>query len=68
MTFGSWGSDVRDIIPLALTDGPIQPGAEVRGFLYFPRMAPDSQEVRVVAVLRDLPGTPRMEFRFRRAP
>jgi hypothetical protein len=68
MTFGSWGSDVRDIIPLALADGPIQPGAEVRGFLYFPRMAPDNQGVRLVAVLRDLPGTPRMEFRFRRAP
>ncbi|OGB92531.1 MAG: hypothetical protein A2Z31_05605 [candidate division NC10 bacterium RBG_16_65_8] len=67
VTFGSWGSDARDIIPLALADGPIQPGAEVRGFLYFPRPAPDSQGVRLVAVLRDLPGTPQLEFRFRRA-
>jgi len=66
-TFGSWGSDIRDIIPLALADGPIQPGAAVRGFLYFPRPAPDSQEVRLVAFFPDLSGTPRMEFRFRRA-
>jgi hypothetical protein len=68
MTFGSWGSDVRDIIPLALADGPIQPGAAVRGFLYFPRVAPDSHALRLVAVLRDVPGAPQMEFRFRRAP
>jgi hypothetical protein len=68
MTFGSWGGDVRDIIPLALADGPIQPGAEVRGFLYFPRVAPDSQNVRLVVVLRDLPGAPLLEFRFRRVP
>jgi len=67
LTFGSWGSDTRDIIPMALADGPIQPGAEVRGFLYFPRPAPDTQEVRLVAVLRDLPGTPQVEFRFHRA-
>jgi hypothetical protein len=67
VTFGSWGSDTRDIIPLALADGPIQPGAEVRGFLYFPRPAPESQGVRLVAILRDLPGTPQLEFRFRRA-
>jgi len=67
MTFGSWGSDIREIIPLALADGPIQPGAEVRGFLYFPRPAPDTQEVRLVAVFRDLPGTPQVEFRFHRA-
>ena len=66
-TFGSWGTDARDIIPLALADGPIQPGAAVRGFLYFPRPAPESQEVRLVAIFRDLPGAPQMEFRFRRA-
>jgi len=68
MTFGSWGSDVRDIIPLAFADGPIQPGAEVRGFLYFPRLAPDSQGVRLVAMMRDRPAAPQLEFRFRRAP
>lgn len=67
VTFGSWGSDIRDIIPLALADGPIQPGAAVRGFLYFPRPAPDSQQVRLVASFPDLPGTPQMQFRFRRA-
>jgi hypothetical protein len=68
LSFGSWGSDTRDIIPMALTDGPIQPGAEVRGFLYFPRPAPDSQGVRLIAILRDLPESPRLEFGFRRAP
>jgi len=66
-TFGSWGTDTRDIIPLAMADGPVQPGATVRGFLYFPRPAPESQEVRLIAIFRDVPGTPRMEFRFRRA-
>jgi hypothetical protein len=67
VTFGSWGSDTRDIIPLGLADGPIQPGAEIRGFLYFPRPAPEAQELRLVAVLRDLAGAPSLEFRFRRA-
>ncbi len=67
VTFGSWGTDTRDIIPLALPEGPVQPGASVRGFLYFPRPAPDSPGVRLVAVFRDLPGMPPMEFRFRRA-
>jgi hypothetical protein len=67
VTFGSWGNDVRDIIPLALAEGPIQPGATVRGFLYFARPAPDNREVRLVASFPDLPGAPRMEFRFRRA-
>jgi hypothetical protein len=65
-TFGSWGSDIRDIIPLALADGPIQPGAAVRGFLYFPRPAPTARKC-AVAFFRDLPGTPQMQFRFRRA-
>lgn len=67
VTFGSWGSDTRDIIPLALAEGPVQPGATVRGFLYFPRPAPDSRAVRLVLIVRDLPGTPPMEFHFRRA-
>jgi hypothetical protein len=66
VTFGSWGSDTRDIIPLALAEGPIQPGAEAHGFLYFPRPAPDSRVLRLVAILRDLPGSPQLEFRFRR--
>jgi hypothetical protein len=67
LSFGSWGSEIRDIVPLALPEGPIQAGAEVRGFLYFPRPAPDVPEVRLVAALRDLPGAPQLEFRFRRA-
>lgn len=68
VTFGSWGSDVRDIVPLAFPDGSVQPGAEVRGFLYFPRLAPDVREARLVLVVRELPGAPQLEFRFRRAP
>lgn len=67
VTFGSWGSDARDIIPQGLAEGPIQPGAEVRGFLYFPRPAPETQDLRLVAVLRELAATPPLEFRFRRA-
>ncbi len=67
VTFGSWGTDTRDIIPLALAEGPVHPGATVRGFLYYPRPAPDCPGVRLVAIFRDLPGTPQMEFRFRRA-
>jgi hypothetical protein len=65
-TFGSWGSDARDIIPLALSDGPVHAGAEVRGFLYFPHPAPDAGELRLVVIIRDLPGAPQVEFRFRR--
>jgi len=67
VTFGSWGSDTRDIIPLGLAEGPIQPGAEIRGFLYFPRPAPETQDLRLIAVLREPPATPPLEFRFRRA-
>ncbi len=67
VTFGSWGSDTRDIIPLGLAEGPIQPGAEVRGFLYFPRPAPETQDLRLIAVLQEPPATPPLEFRFRRA-
>ena len=65
-TFESWGSDARDIIPLALSDGPVHAGAEVSGFLYFPRPAPDAGELRLVVILRDLPGAPQLEFRFHR--
>jgi len=65
--FGSWGTDPRDVILLALAEGPIQPGAEVRGFLYFPRPASDVQSLRLVAILRDLPDAPRVEFQFGRA-
>jgi hypothetical protein len=67
VTFGSWGTDTRDIVPLALSEGPIHPGAEARGFLYFPRPAPEAGDVRLVATLRDVPGAPQLEFQFRRA-
>jgi hypothetical protein len=65
--FGSWGSDPRDIIPLALAEGPVQPGAELRGFLYFPLPAPDAHALSLVAILRDFPDSRRLEFPFLRA-
>ncbi len=65
--FGGYGTDTRDIIPQALAEGPIQPGAEVMGFLYFPLPAPEYKSLRVVFARRDLPGQPRLDFEFRPA-
>lgn len=62
--FGGYGTDTRDIIPQALAEGPIQPGAEVRGFLYFPQPAPGYKSLRVVFSPRDLPSQPRLDFEF----
>jgi hypothetical protein len=62
--FGGYGTDTRDIIPQALAEGPIQPGAEVMGFLYFPLPAPEYKSLRVVFSRRDLPGQPRLDFEF----
>lgn len=65
--FGGYGTDTRDIIPQAIAEGPIQPGAEVRGFLYFPLPAPEYKSLRVVFVSWGLPGQPRLDFEFRPA-
>jgi hypothetical protein len=67
MIFGGYGTDTRDIIPQALADGPIQPGAEVRGFVYFPLPAPGYKSLRLVFAPRDPPGQPRLDFEFRPA-
>jgi hypothetical protein len=65
ISLGSYGTDTRDIIPQALAEGPIQPGAEVRGFLYFPQPAPGYKSLHVVFSPRDPPGQPRLDFEFR---
>jgi hypothetical protein len=61
-------SDTRDIIPQALPEGPLLPGAETRGFLYFPIPAPGYRTVRLVVLPRDVPGQPRLEFEFQPIP
>jgi hypothetical protein len=63
---GGAGSETRDVIPRALPQGPVQPGAELSGFLYFPRPTEGYRTLRVVAAPQDPPGTPRVEFLFRR--
>jgi hypothetical protein len=64
---GSSSAASGDIISAALPEGPVQPGAEVHGFLYFPLPASPCQTLRVVFILRQLPGPPRLEFAFRRS-
>jgi hypothetical protein len=64
---GGSGPDTRDIIPPALAEGSIQPGAEVRGFLYFPRPAPEIRNLRLIVIPQDLPGRLRLDFQFRRS-
>ena len=67
MVLGGYGTDTRDIIPQAVADGPVQPGAEVRGFVYFPLPAPGYKSLRLVFAPRDPPGQPRLDFEFRPA-
>jgi hypothetical protein len=64
---GGYGTDTRDIIPQALAEGPVLPGAEARGFVYFPRPTPGYKSLRLVVSPRDLPGQPRLDFEFRPA-
>jgi hypothetical protein len=59
-------SEGREIIPRALPEGPVQPGAEIVGFLYFPIPAPGYETLRFVAAPQDVPGKPRADFEFRR--
>lgn len=63
---GGYGSDTRDIIPQALPEGPLLPGAEEKGFVYFPRPAPGHKSLRVVVAPQGLPAHPRLDFEFRR--
>ena len=57
--------EVRSLIALSLPEGPIQPGAEARGCLYFPRPPSDAAELRLVAFPRDLPAGSRLECPLR---
>jgi hypothetical protein len=63
---GGYGADTRDVIPQALPEGPILPGAEVKGFLYFPRPAPGYKSLRFVLAPQALPEKSRLDFEFRR--
>lgn len=65
---GYGGVDARDVIPRALPEGPVQPGAEVQGFLYFPYPAAAYQSLRFVVAPSALPGQPRADFLFRKVP
>ncbi len=66
ISLGGTGTDTRDIIPLALGEGPLLAGAESKGFIYFPRPTPGFQGLRLVVAPQDLPGQPRLDFEFRR--
>jgi hypothetical protein len=63
---GGYGADTRDVIPQGLPEGPLLPGAEVKGFLYFPHPAPGYKSLRFVLAPQALPGKPRLDFEFRR--
>lgn len=63
---GGSGTDARDVIAQALAEGPVLPGAEVKGFIYFPRPAPGYKSLRVVVAPQGLPAHLRLDFEFRR--
>ncbi len=66
ISLGNSSAWSEDILSAALPEGPVQPGAEINGFLYFPLPASPSQRLRVVFLLRQLPNPLRLEFAFRR--
>jgi len=66
ITLGGSGGDTRDIMLQALAEGPILPGAEASGFLYFQRPVPGFKSLHLVMAPRGLPGQPRLEFEFHR--
>ncbi len=66
ISLGNSSGMSEDIISAALPEGPVQPGAEINGFLYFPLPASPAQRLRVVFMLRQPPGPLRLEFAFRR--
>lgn len=61
------GTHTRDVIPQALPEGAIPPGAELKGFVYFPRPVPKYNTLRLLVAPRGLPDHPRLDFEFRRA-
>lgn len=64
---GGTDTDTRDVIPQALPEGAILPGAEVRGFVYFPRPVSRYKTLRLVVAPRELADHPRLDFEFWRA-
>lgn len=66
ISLGGSGADTRDVIPQALPEGSLLAGAEIKGFVYFPRPAAGYKSLRLVVAPRDLPGQPRLDFEFRR--
>lgn len=67
ISLGGSGADTRDVIPQALPEGPLLAGAEIKGFVYFPRPASGYKSLRLVVAPREIPGQPRLDFEFRRA-
>lgn len=66
ISLGGSGDDTRDVIPQALPEGPLLAGAEIKGFVYFPRPAAGYKSLRLVVAPREIPGQPRLDFEFRR--
>ena len=64
---GGYGTDTLDVIPQALPEGAIPPGAEVKGFVYFSRPVPGYKTLRLVVAPQGLPDHPRLDFEFWRA-
>jgi hypothetical protein len=65
IVLGGSGIETRDIIGQALAEGPLLPGAEAKGFVYFPRPAPGYKSLRVVVAPQTMPAHPRLDFEFR---
>jgi len=66
ISLGGSGDDTRDVISQALPEGPLLAGAEIKGFVYFPRPAAGYKSLRLVVAPREIPGQPRLDFEFRR--
>jgi len=66
ISLGGSGDDTRDVISQALPEGSLLAGAEIKGFVYFPRPAAGYKSLRLVVAPREIPGQPRLDFEFRR--
>jgi hypothetical protein len=62
LPMGGSAEETRDVIPAALTESVLAPGRERSGFLYFPRPEADAGPLRLLALLRELPGVPQLDF------
>lgn len=64
--FGGSGTESRDIFSQAFPEGPVQPAAEVVGFLFFPLLPPETASIRLLYAPRDRPDRLPLQFEFRR--